>query len=355
MPYEKRLSIQDLSLEELKDALSEQGEPSYRAEQVYKAAQMNKTYDEMNVPKALREALRQVYYDRATEIIEGLKGSDGAEKYLFRMNDGNIVEGVFMPHGYGNTLCVSTQVGCRMGCAFCASTLKGLVRNLTAGEILGQILSVNARHGGALKKRAVTNVVLMGSGEPLDNYDNVIRFLRLVSDVRGIGISLRNISLSTCGLADKMRELADSGLNVTLTVSLHSPNDETRSEIMPVNRKYSVREVVDAARYYFKRTGRRVIFEYSLIEGVNSSTTEARELKSLLTDMSCHVNLIRLNPVKERNLKGAKKDTVKTFSDTLTKLGVSNTLRRSMGNDIEGACGQLRNKYMEAENSRADN
>ncbi|MGN1042808.1 MAG: 23S rRNA (adenine(2503)-C(2))-methyltransferase RlmN [Christensenellales bacterium] len=353
MSSRPQLSLQDLSADEF-SFITEWGFPRFRAEQAYTAAQQMKSYAEMNIPKELKEKLASVYVDRSVEIAETLRGRDGTEKYLYRLCDGNVIEGVFMPHNYGNTLCVSTQVGCRMGCKFCASTLNGLVRNLTAGEILGQVLLVNALHGGTIKKRAVTNVVLMGSGEPLDNYDNVTKFLRLVSDERGLNVSLRNVSLSTCGLCDKIIALADSGLTVTLTISLHSPYDDKRSEIMPVNNKYNIASVIEAAKYYLNKTGRRIIFEYSLIEGENCSVEDAEKLASLLRSFQCHVNLIRLNPVKERKLKGADKDSVKQFSDTLTQKGISNTLRRSMGNDIEGACGQLRNKYLEAENKRAD-
>lgn len=354
MPSCKKLSLQDLSYEDFA-FLKDWGYPAFRGEQVYTAAQLMKPFDEINVPKDLKDRLAQSYNDKSVEIIEVFTGKDGTEKYLYGLADGNIVEGVFMPHGYGNTLCVSTQVGCRMGCKFCASTLNGLVRNLTAGEILGQVLAANVRQGGNLKKRSVTNVVLMGSGEPLDNYDEVTKFLRLLSANKGLNMSLRNVSLSTCGLCDKIIQLADSGLTVTLTISLHSPYDARRSEIMPINNKYRVFEVIEAAKYYIKKTGRRVIFEYSLIDGENSSVADAEKLAELLRSMQCHVNLIRLNPVKERNLKGANKDTVKLFSDTLTKKGISNTLRRSMGNDIEGACGQLRNKYMEGQNKRTNN
>ncbi len=345
MSDEKRLSLQDLSKEELASALA--SFPSFRVGQVYLAAMQNKEYAQMTtLPKDIIAFLAERYNDVAVKIHKVFEGKDGTEKYLYLLSDGNMIEGVFMPHDYGNTLCVSTQVGCRMGCAFCASTLNGLVRNLTAGEILGQVLAVNARHGGTLKKRAITNVVLMGSGEPLDNYDEVTKFLRLVSEEGGINISLRNISLSTCGLVDRMRELADSGLTVTLTISLHAPTDEIREKIMPVDKKYKIAEVLDAARYYFAKTGRRVLIEYSLIEGVNSSVGDAKRLSRLLKGFSCHVNLINLNRVEERDLKGVDKRTVETFMKTLTECGISNTLRRSMGNDVGGACGQLRRKYI---------
>lgn len=348
MSSEKKLSLQDLTYEELKSILSEY--PNFRTEQVFLAMQSFKKYSEMsNVPNVIKEKLSKDFFDISLTIKEVFSGKDGTEKYLFLLNDGNIVEGVFMPHNYGNTLCISTQVGCRMGCRFCASTLNGLVRNLTSGEMLGEVLAVNARHGGTLKKRAITNVVLMGSGEPLDNYDEVIKFLRTLSDEKGIGISLRNVSLSTCGLVDKIKTLADSGLTVTLTISLHASDDEKRKSLMPVARKWSIAELLDSAKYYFEKTGRRIIFEYSLIEGENCSKTEAIKLSHILKGLNCHVNLINLNYVKERGLKGTNKDTIKGFMETLTERGISNTLRRSMGNDIKGACGQLRNSYLKEE------
>lgn len=344
----EKACLGDLTLAELEKELTFL--PRFRAEQVYQAVQADKSYDEMtNVPKTVKEFLGQKYHAKGAIIKEAYTGKDGTEKYLYLLNDGNIVEGVFMPHNYGNTLCISTQVGCRMGCAFCASTLNGLVRNLTPGEMLGEVVAANARHGGTRNKRAITNIVLMGSGEPLDNYDNVIKFFSEVSDPKGLGISLRNISLSTCGLPDKIRELADSGYSVTLTVSLHAPDDEERKKIMPVAKRWAINEVLDAAKYYFDKTGRRIIFEYSLIAGENSSKTDAVKLANLLAKLNCHVNLINLNYVKERGLKGADKDTVKAFMDTLTAKGISNTLRRSMGNDIMGACGQLRNGYLKKE------
>ena len=247
-----------------------------------------------------------------------------------------------MKYKYGNTLCVSTQVGCRMNCAFCASGLDGLVRNLTAGEILGQIIAVNAKYG----EKTVGNVVLMGSGEPLDNYDNTVKFLTNVSDPKGLNISKRGVSLSTCGLCDKMRRLCDEGFTPTLTISLHAPNDEIRKKIMPIANRYTVNEVVDAARYYFNITKRRVIFEYSLISGVNDTEECAYELARLIKGFPCHVNLIALNSVKERALNGTSKAQVEKFKAWLEGLKVSVTLRRSMGADIDGACGQLRRKFI---------
>ncbi len=348
MSDEKRLSLADLTKEQLAAELV--GLPSFRVKQIMYAVSDYKTYGEMsNVPKTVRELLAEKYFDRSAVIKEAFTGKDGTEKYLYLLNDGNIIEGVFMPHNYGNTLCISTQVGCRMGCAFCASTLNGLVRNLTAGEMLGEVLAANARAGGTRSKRAITNIVLMGSGEPLDNYDEVIKFLHAVSDEEGMGISPRNISLSTCGLADKIKTLADEGIPVTLTISLHAADEEKRKSLMPISNKWSIAEVLDAARYYFEKTGRRIIFEYSLIDGQNASEADALKLAKLLKGMNCHVNLINLNYVKERGLRGANKDAVKAFMDTLSSKGISNTLRRSMGNDIKGACGQLRNGYLNKE------
>ena len=251
-----------------------------------------------------------------------------------------------MKYRYGNTICVSTQVGCRMNCSFCASGLDGLIRDLTAGEILSQILKVNRDAAEDTDKRSVTNIVLMGSGEPFDNYDNVTKFLRLVSDERGINISKRNISLSTSGLADKIYRFADEGYGVTLTISLHAPNNGIRNKIMPVNKAFKIEELVKAAKYYFDKTGRRIIFEYSMIEGVNDSRACALELVKLVRGLTCHINIINLNYVKERNLRSSSKDNVKEFMDILSSEGVSCTLRRSMGGDIEGACGQLRRRYI---------
>lgn len=254
-----------------------------------------------------------------------------------------------MPHDYGNTICVSTQIGCRMGCTFCASGLDGLLRNLTPGEILGQVIAVNRDNGGALKdNRAVTNIVLMGSGEPFDNYDSVLKFLNLVSDENGINISERNISLSTSGLADKVRKFADSGHKVTLSISLHAPFDALRSKLMPVNRAFNIEKIISASKYYFEKTGRRVIFEYTLIKGENDNDNCAKELARLTRGFPSHVNLIRLNEVKEHNHVAPTEDGAKEFLKKLESLGVSATIRRSLGNDIEGACGQLRRRYLES-------
>ncbi len=339
--------LQDLGYLELEELVVSLGQPKFRANQLYDLAMRHKDYAEAtNLPKALLDALKKDYFATSLKIIERLVGKDGTEKYLYALNDGNVIEGVFMPHRYGNTLCVSTQVGCRMGCAFCASGLGGLIRNLSAGEILGQVLCVNKLQGGTPKDRAITNVVLMGSGEPLDNYQEVTKFLSLLSAENGINISLRNVSLSTSGLVPKIRELAESNLPVVLTISLHAATDVKRSALMPVNKAYPIKELIESAKYYFEKTRRRVIFEYALVEGKNSDKKSAEELAHLLKGFPCHVNLINLNYVKEKGLRGIKGNYIKEFIDNLNRLGISATLRHSMGNDIDGACGQLRVKYL---------
>lgn len=337
--------LQDLSFPELENLIEELGEKSFRAKQLYTGLMQGKSISKINISPALRNTLLEEYEDEPVKIIKTLTSSDGTEKYLFSLADGNIIEGVFMKYKYGNTQCVSTQVGCRMGCKFCASTLGGLVRNLTSGEILSQVLAVNALHG-ADGKRGVTNVVLMGSGEPLDNYENVVAFLKNVSAEGGIGISPRNISLSTCGLVPKIYDLADTGLPVNLTISLHQTTDEGRARTMPIAKKYSIAEILKACEYYFDKTGRRYIFEYSLIAGENSDKEHAEGLIKLLKGRPCHVNLIRLNEVKERTLKPITDKQAYAFAAMLERGGLSATVRRSMGSDIGGACGQLRANYL---------
>lgn len=339
----------DLSLEKLGALLKQYGQPSFRAKQLYGHIVAGRELDEMsNLPKGLVAKLKEDGWRALGLTIRESYTSeiDGTVKYLYELDDGNIIEGVLMRYKYGNTLCVSTQVGCAMGCRFCASTLGGLVRNLTAGEILSQVIVVNALNAGK-DRRGVTNVVLMGSGEPLDNYDNLTEFLRLLSDEDGLNVSKRNVSLSTCGLCEKMIRLADEGFSPVLTVSLHAPFDEIRKTIMPIACRYSVKQVVGAAEYYFEKTGRRVIFEYSMIRGVNDGEDCARELCALLKGFSSHVNIIRLNYVKERGLKGSDDEAIDKFRKILDNNGVSCSVRRSMGSDIEGACGQLRRKYIQ--------
>lgn len=338
--------LQDLSFEELENLILSLGEKKFRAKQLYEGLMRGKKISEINISAELRSELLKEYEDEPVAIIKTLTSADGTEKYLFSLADGNVIEGVFMKYKYGNTQCVSTQVGCRMGCKFCASTLGGLVRNLTSGEILCQVLAVNAAHGGDGKARAVTNVVLMGSGEPLDNYDNTVRFLKNVSAGSGINISPRNISLSTCGIVPKIYSLADEGLPVNLTISLHQTTDEGRARTMPIAKKYTIAEILKACEYYFEKTGRRYIFEYSLIDGENCDKTDAERLIALLKGRPCHVNLIRLNEVKERSLKAATDKKAYAFAAMLEKGGLSATVRRSMGSDIGGACGQLRVSYL---------
>ncbi len=322
-----------------------QGLPAFRGRQIFQWIHRGADFDEMrNLPADLRKRLAELAVAQPVRIIEQKQSKlDDTVKFLLGMRDGNCVESVLMHYHYGWSLCISTQVGCRMGCTFCASTLEGCDRSLTAGEMLGEILVANRWLGD---KGRVGHVVLMGSGEPLDNYEEVTRFLRLLREPDGIQLSLRNVSLSTCGLVPWMRRLADEDLPVTLSVSLHAPNDEIRRQTMPIARKYPMAEVLDACRYYIGKTGRRVIFEYALVGGVNCEARHAEELAGKLRGMQCHLNLIPLNPVRERHLNGVDERTVKLFQETLEKQHISVTRRREMGDDIDGACGQLRRRYL---------
>lgn len=339
--------LQDLNFEQLENLIISLGEKKFRASQLREGLALGKKISEINVSPELRQKLLEEYEDEPVKILKTFYSQDGTEKYLFSLADGNVIEGVLMKYKYGYTQCVSTQAGCRMGCKFCASTLNGLIRNLTSGEILSQVLKVNAIHGGTLRKRAVTNIVLMGSGEPLDNYDNVVSFLKNVSAEGGINISPRNISLSTCGLVPKIYDLANENLPVNLTISLHQTTDEGRARTMPVAKKYSIAEILKACNFYFEKTGRRYIFEYSLIAGENCGKEHAEGLINLLKGKPCHVNLIRLNEVKERDLKSITEKEAYRFLGLLEKGGLSATLRRQIGSDIGGACGQLRAAYLD--------
>lgn len=341
------------SLPELEEFLKGMGEKPFRAKQLYGWLQKGADFDEMrNLPAVFREKLKVTERAVGVSILKTLRSEkDGTEKYLFSLHDGNVVEGVLMRYHYGNTLCISSQVGCRMGCRFCASTLEGRVRDLTAGEMLGEVVTVNALHSEG-DKRGITNIVMMGSGEPLDNYDNVIKFLQLVSAPEGLNISLRNISVSTCGLCDKMNELAQLKLPITLSISLHATTDEARQKIMPIANRYSVARLLKACRDYVNLVGRRIVFEYALIEGVNTSLEDADRLADLLKGLLCHVNLIPLNDVKERNLTAPSQKGIVAFQKRLEERGVSVTRRREMGADIEGACGQLRRKHLETEGKK---
>lgn len=360
--------LYDLSLSELEQEIIKRGYPKYRAAQIYDGEVKGRAISEIAaVPAKLKQELLEEYCDAPAKILKKLVSSDGTVKYVLGFHDGNVVEGVLMSYKYGKTQCVSTQVGCRMGCKFCASTLGGLVRNLTKGELLFTVALVNrdalesekSANKNAQKpiqnqslsgeKRGVTNIVLMGSGEPLDNYDNVVGFLRELALPRNLNVSPRNVSLSTCGLVDKMYALAKEGLPLNLTVSLHSAFDEKRKKIMPVANAYSIAEILKACKNYFSLTKRRFIFEYSLVRGVNDGESDSAELIRILRGLPCHVNLIRLNEVKETGLKKTADAKAYEFCETLKKGGLSATVRRLMGSDIEGACGQLRASYIKNE------
>lgn len=342
----EKTQLLGMTPDELAAYLKALGQPAFRAKQVFSWLHQGAAFEQMsNLPKALRETLAETCTANPVAVLETIESKlDGTIKLLYRLPDGHVIEGVLMRYKYGNTLCLSTQVGCRMGCAFCASTLDGCARSLTPAEMLGQIVCAN----GVLAPQGqkVGNIVLMGSGEPLDNYDNVCRFLRLLREEDGVNIGLRNVSLSTCGLVPKMYQFAEENLPVTLSVSLHAPNDEIRRQTMPVANAYPMDELLAACRNYIDKTGRRVIFEYALVGGVNCEEKHAIELASRLRGMQCHVNLIPLNAVEERHLKGVNEQTVQRFLHKLEELHISATRRREMGDDIEGACGQLRRKTL---------
>ena len=333
-----------MTCDEITAWVKDQGYPAFRGKQIFRWIHQGADFEEMtNLPAAMREKLQQEAVAQPVSIrLQRKSPLDGTVKFLYALKDGNCVEGVLMRYKYGVSLCISTQVGCRMGCRFCASTLEGRVRDLTAGEMLGEVLCAN-RYLSPEDIR-VSHVVLMGSGEPLDNYDNVIRFLRLLREEEGIRLSIRNVSLSTCGIVPKMYQLAEENLPVTLCVSLHAPNDEIRKMTMPVAYTWSIPEILEACRNYIRKTGRRVIFEYALSDGVNAGEEQAKELASILRGMQCHVNLIPLNIVEERDMKGISEDKVRRFLKILQDNNISATRRREMGDDIEGACGQLRRK-----------
>jgi len=344
--------LQGMTLPKLEQIVTAKGGKSYRAGQLFQALVLDKPIaDITTLPQALKQSLATDYSFNAVEIIKVLKSKDGSSKYLYKLNDDNIIEGVFIPQNYGNTLCISTQVGCKMHCAFCASGLDGFVRNLTVGELAAQVYSANVREGGNRQSRAVDNVVLMGAGEPLDNYDNVVEFLRLISDKKGLNISLRGITLSTSGIAPQIKRLADEGLPITLAISLHNAKDSKRTALMPINKKYSINEVMAAAEYYFNKTRRRISLEYALIEGKNTSIADAQGLAELVKGKDYHINLIALNEYKEGALQAASTASIKRFMAELAKKGVNYTLRHSAGGDIDGACGQLRRSYLKGESN----
>ncbi len=335
-----KVDIKSLLPDELESELEKMGEPRFRAKQIFKwLSQPIRSFDGMtNISKDLRARLNERFYLTCPEIErKQVSELDGTVKYLWRLRDGNFVESVVMRYEHGNTVCVSCEVGCPMGCVFCASTIGGKVRNLTASEILDQVIFSEADSG--LK---ISNIVMMGIGEPLDNFENVIRFLRLVNHPEGRNIGMRHISLSTCGITEKVDKLADLDLQLTLSVSLHAPDDETRSKIMPVNRAYGVDKVLAACGRYFKKTGRRISFEYAMIRDVNDTPYHARLLADKLAGTGCHVNLIPLNDVPESKLKPSRPETLKAFIAVLEKQKINVTVRRRLGPDIEASCGQLR-------------
>ena len=343
---EQKADIKSMNLEELKTFIEELGEKPFRAMQLYEWIHIRQVddFEEMtNLSKALRTELaaKATLTSLKKEEVQ-ISKLDGTRKYLFLLEDGNAIESVLMKYKHGNSVCISSQVGCRMGCRFCASTLDGLVRGLTPAEMLDQIYQIGKDIG-----ERISNVVVMGTGEPLDNYENLLSFIRMLTDENGLHISQRNVTVSTCGIVPKMRQLAEEKLAITLALSLHASNQEKRLKLMPVANKYGIEEVIEACRYYFEKTGRRVTFEYSLVGGVNDSDRDAMELSRLLSGMNCHVNLIPVNPIKERDYVQSKKEVVAAFRSKLEKHGINATVRREMGRDIDGACGQLRRKHIE--------
>ena len=339
------IDLKDLTFDELELFLKENGEPKFRAKQIFSWLHKGVvSFEEMtDISKKTAQMLSEKCFISKLGIREKYVSKiDGTVKYLFSLEDGNCIESVVMRYKHGLSLCISSQVGCRMGCGFCASTIGGLYRNLTAGEILNQVIFAKKD-----VEERISNIVMMGIGEPLDNYDNVIKFLHNVNNPYGLNIGYRHISLSTCGRVDGIYRLAEEELPVTLSVSLHAPNDEIRNAIMPVNRKYPVDKLIKACRDYIKKTSRRISFEYSLISGVNDSTENAKELAGLLKGMLCHVNLIPVNHVEERDFHKGKREDIERFARTLNNLGINATIRRELGSDISASCGQLRKKVLE--------
>ena len=341
-----KTDIKSMDLQELTEYLVEKGYPKFRAKQLYEwmHVKLVSSPDKMtNIPANLKEHIYNECEYVALEAVNiQVSKEDGTAKYLFKLSDGNLIESVLMRYHHGNSVCISSQAGCRMGCRFCASTLDGLARSLTPSEMLDQIYRIQEHTG-----ERVSNVVVMGSGEPFDNFDNFVKFEKLLTDENGLNISARNLTVSTCGLVPRIYELADMKLQVTLAISLHSPTDEMRKKLMPIANKYSINEIMDACRYYIDKTGRRVTFEYSLVKGENDSMECAELLIDLLKGMNCHVNLIPVNPIKERDYRQTDSADVNKFKNKLEKNRINCTIRREMGRDIDGACGQLRKRYSE--------
>ncbi|HHU70624.1 MAG TPA: 23S rRNA (adenine(2503)-C(2))-methyltransferase RlmN [Clostridiales bacterium] len=342
------IDIKSLSLNELTKEMETIGQPGFRAKQIYEwiHQKLVTSYDEMtNISKDLRGVLAKDYPLTTLQVVNSLKSSnDETIKYLFRLMDNRVIESVLMKYHYGNSVCISSQVGCKMGCKFCASTIGGKERDLLPSEMLDQIYRIQSLTG-----ERVSNVVIMGTGEPFDNYHNLMRFLRLLSDPLGLNISARNITVSTCGIPDKIRAFADEEMPITLALSLHAPNDEVRKKLMPVAFKYSLNEVMEAFKYYYDKTGRRLTFEYSMVEGINDDPDHAKELSGLVKGLNCHINLIPVNPIKERDFRQTKNDRILKFKNILEKNRINVTIRREMGADINAACGQLRKSYIDGD------
>lgn len=342
----KKTDIKSLPFAVVEEYIAGLGEKKFRAKQLYEWMHVHKaaSYGEMtNLPKSLRRQLdEETDYTCLRQVDCQISRQDGTRKYLFALADGNMVESVLMRYHHGNSVCISSQVGCRMGCRFCASTLDGLERNLAPSEMLDQIYRIERDIG-----ERVSNVVVMGTGEPLDNYDNLLTFIRMLTDEHGCHISQRNVTVSTCGIVPRIRQLAEEKLQITLALSLHASNQKKRLELMPIARTYDISQVLDACAFYFQETGRRVTFEYSLVEGVNDAPEQALELAHLLAGMHGHVNLIPVNPIKERSYAASRPASVHRFQNILEKNGINVTIRRELGADIDGACGQLRRRYKE--------
>lgn len=341
----KNTDIKSLTLPELVQEMEQIGEKKFRAAQLYEwlHKKLAESFTEMtNLSLSLREKCTEHFELTVLHTVQVQESKqDGTKKFLFELSDGNMVESVLMKYHHGNSVCISSQVGCKMGCKFCASTLGGFVRSLTAAEMLEQVYAVTRLTG-----ERVSNVVVMGIGEPLDNLDNLICFIRMLTDEKGLHISQRNITVSTCGLVPKIKELAEEDLQITLALSLHGVTDEKRRELMPVAEKYSIAELMEACKYYFERTGRRLTFEYALAGGVNDTEEDAAGLIRLASSVHAHVNLIPINPVRERKYTASGREAVRAFQRKLEEAGVNVTLRREMGRDIDGACGQLRRNHL---------
>lgn len=330
-------------LTELEAWVKEKGYPAFRAKQMYQWMHQKfvSSVEEMtNLPKNLKEDMTKDGFISIKEETRQVSAKDGTIKFLYKLYDGQMIETVFMKYNYGNSICISSQAGCRMGCRFCASTIGGLVRNLTASEMLEQVYATMRLTG-----ERISNIVVMGTGEPLDNYDNLIRFIKIISDENGYNISQRGITVSSCGIVPKIYELAEENLSITFALSLHAPTDEERKELMPIAYQYTLEETINACKAYFEKTGRRVTFEYSLVKGKNDSENQALKLAKLLKGINCHVNLIPVNPIDERDFKRSDEDSVEKFKLTLEKKSINGTIRRSVGSDIDAACGQLRRKH----------